>query len=281
MRPFLGIDISTDKKNTQVNGHEFLVQTPSPLLSNQLDNSFIQANDTIKKSTLPLPFRITQYVCGFIALFLIGGILSADVSLAQGYQNAPWLFMVAGIALILWLSLFLTGRAKAKTVLKTDESTKTFSDLNKASDLIYAELNVPANAQTVDVLSFFYIEKNGAIKVQEKALQFAQYFNPEFKAFSDANNLYLVNLDGKYAFPISSITAIHTVKKRIRIMQWNKDERLNRGYYKQFKLTSDNYGCVHCKYYHILEINHHGESFGIYIPPYELPVFETLTGLTS
>ena len=74
MRPFLGVDISTDKKNTQVNGNEFLVQTPSTLLSNQLDDSFIQATDTIKKSTLPLPFRITQYVCGFIALFLIGGI---------------------------------------------------------------------------------------------------------------------------------------------------------------------------------------------------------------
>ena len=70
---------------------------------------------------------------------------------------------------------------------------------------------------------------------------------------------------------------IHTVKKHIRIAGWNKDEEFNKGMYKQYKLTTDNYGCVHCKQYHVLEINHQGESYGIYFPSYELPTLEECT----
>ena len=43
------------------------------------------------------------------------------------------------------------------------------------------------------------------------------------KIFSDENYLYIANLEGKYAFPLSSLVSIHTVKKRIRIAGWNKE----------------------------------------------------------
>ena len=274
MKPFLGIDLTTDRKNEQINGSEFLVQTPSAALARSLEDSTGQAKKTIEKSKLPLPFRILQYLCGFAALLIIGGMVNADVSFREGYQNAPVLHWIGGVCAVIWLILWLWSRRKSSTVLGSEDSTRTLSHLEGVADAIDRELGVPEGAKEVDVLSFFYKAKNGSIKARTKGLQLSQYLNPTFKIFSDDENLYLVNLEGKYAFPLSSIRNIHTVKKHIRIAQWNKEEKLNKGIYKQYKLTRDNYGCVHCKYYHILEVSGQSETYGIYIPCYELPVFE-------
>lgn len=277
MKPFLGIDLTLNKKNDQFSGNEFLVQKPSSALSNSLEVSTDKAEETIDKSKLPLPFRIVQFVCGIAALLIATGILKADVSLAEGYHNAPWLYWSAGICIGVWLVLWLWSKQKAKTVLETEESEQTFSHLEGTASAIYKELSVPDDAKDIDILSFFYKVKDGEIKVQEKGMQVFQYFNPEFKIFADEENLYFANLEGKYAFPLSSIVKIHTVKKHIRIAGWNKDEKYNKGIYKQYKLTTDNYGCIHCKQYYILEIAYHGDSYGIYIPCYELATLEECT----
>lgn len=277
MKPFLGIDLTENKKNDSINGSEFLVKTPSDALTNTLEASSEKAEKTVEAAKLPLPFRIAQYVCGIAALLIAGSILKSDVSLTEGYHNAPWLFWATGICAIIWLILWLWSKHKAKAVLETDESAQTFSHMEGTASAIYQELSVPDDAKDVDVLLFFYKIKEGEIKVQTKNMQVFQYFNPEFKIFADDENLYLANLEGKYAFPLSSIVKIHTVKKHIRIAGWNKDENFNKGIYKQYKLTTDNYGCVHCKQYHILELNHQGESYGIYFPSYELPSFEECT----
>lgn len=281
MKPFLGIDLTHNKKNEQFNGNEFLIQEPSAALLNSLLTASEKATDTVNRSKLPQPLRVIQYICGITALLFGGGILKSDVSFSEGYYNAPWVFWGAGIGAVIWLILWVWGKLKAKSVMETEDSTQTFSRLDGINKAVYAELGVPGNAKDVDILSFFYKIKDGNIKIQEKGMQIAQYFNTEFKFFADSENLYLANLDGKYAFPLSSVTALRTVKKHIRIAGWNKDDAFNQGIYKQYKLTTDQYGCVHCKYYHILEISHQGEIFGIYIPCYELPVFEELTGLKA
>ena len=162
-------------------------------------------------------------------------------------------------------------------VLSADENAQVFSHWENTTDAVFAELSVPTDAKEVDVLSFFYKMNDGNIKVCEKGMQVTQYFNPIFKIFSDSEYLYLANLEGKYAFPLSSVMGIRTVKKHIRIAGWNKDIPYNKGIYKQYKLTIDNYGCIHCKSYHILELNHNGEIWGIYFPSYELPVIEEIT----
>lgn len=273
MKPFLGIDLTENKHNAQMNGAEFLAQIPSEALRQALSASTEKAETTISGSRLPLPFRVVQYLCGFAALLIGGAILNAEVSFAEGYHNAAWLYWTAGICAVTWGILWLLSKHKAKAVLEAEASTQTFTHLEGVTQAIYQELGVPDSARTVDVLFFFYKYKNGELKLVEKTVA-AQYFNPEFKLFVDANNLYLANLEGKYAFPLSSIRQLHTVKKHIRIAAWNKQEAYNKGIYKQYKLTTDNYGCIHCKQYHILEVEHRGESFGIYIPCYELPAFE-------
>ena len=281
MKPFLGIDLTENKKNEEVHGREFLVQELSAAMSQCLESSAEETTETLKKAKLSLPLRIIQYVCGFSGLLILGGILKADVSFAEGYQNAPALYWIAGICLPIWLVLWLGGKHKEKQVLSTEESTQTISHLEGVSNASYSELGVPADANTVDILSFFYKIKDGEIKVQEKAMQVFQYFNLEYKLFCDEENIYLSSLHEKFAFPRQSLKGIRTVQKHIRLMDWNKEESFNKGIYKEYALTRDNYGCIHCKWYHILEIEHKGETFGVYIPGYDLPAWEKITGLTA
>ncbi len=272
MKPFLAIDLTSDKKNDKINGSEFLVQTPSAGLSESFDNYSEKVENTEKEANLPLFFNIVKWVCAFAAIIFARGVFGADASFSEGYKNAPWAYWIFGISLIAWFVLWVWGKCKSKKVFESDDSMQTISHLECAAYTIYKDLDVPDEAKSIDLLSFFYKIKDGNIKVHQKGLQIPQYFNPEFKIFTDDENLYLANLEGKYAFPWSSIEKVHTVNKHISIDGWHKAEHFQKGIYKQFKLQSDQYGCVHGKNYYIIEIKHPEENFGIYIPNYELPI---------
>ena len=278
MKPFLGINLSSDEGNELLNGNEFLVAKPSAILTDALDSVSGKTQKIVKKSQLPLPLRIIMYACELIALIIIGGLLRADVSPAESYHNAPWLYWLCAVCVIIGILLFILGKRKERQVLEDTETKRTLSDSDAIEKEILAELSVPDNAREVDVLSFCYKEENETIKMAQKGVPLT---NMSFHIFTDSENLYLADLDGKYAFPLSSIQVIQTIRKHVTVMDWNKDEPFNKGIYKQYKLTSDKIGSIHCKSYHIMELSYRGETYGIYIPSYELPIFEELTGLKA
>lgn len=279
MKPFLGIDLTHDKHNEQANGREFLAAAPSPALAQSLERSSGRALETLEAARLPMALRVIQWICGAAAALIGVSIIRAlaNVSIQEGYHNAPVLFWIVGICLPVWLVLKLLSLRREKAVLGQDDSAAVLSSLEGIRRSIYQELNVPADAPETDLLSFYYKEKNGDIRPTEKGMQMATYLNPVFRVFADEQNLCIANLEGKYAFPLSDIVGIRTVRKHIRISGWNKDTPYNKGIYKPCKLTKDNYGCIHCKQYHILEVRRDGEIWGIWIPDYELPLFEKLT----
>lgn len=284
MKPFLGIDLTENKKNEQHNGMEFCVQKPSAALTQSLERSSENVEETVKKSKLPLPIRIVQYVCGLVGAMVAVATMRAlaeGLTLAQVYGNASGLFWIGGGCLPVWGILRIIATKKSKAVLETEESDRVITNLEGVCNAIYSELAVPGNAKEVDLLYFYYKRKEDKIKICEKGLQAAPYLNPIVKAYADAENLYIASLEAKWAFPRSSLKDIRKIKKHIRIAQWNKDAACSEGVYKQYKLTTDQYDCVHCKEYYILEAEFRGQTWGIYIPCYELPTFEALTGLKA
>ncbi len=287
MKPFLGIDITNDKHNEQENGKEFLVAEPSSALAQSLETSLEDGlGGVLEKAKIPLALRIIQVVCGFVGGVSLVGLLKAiggedGVSLAQGYQNAPWLYWGTGACLLVFAALTWVGKKKEKAVLESDESEMVFNNLNAVSDAIYRELQVPESRKSVDILSFRYKIKNDEMKVCESLTDLAPYENSEYDMYVENDALCMVDLRGKYALPLSSLRRIQMVKKRIAVSDWNKEEEPNKGVYKPFKLSADDNGCVHMKSYGILEFEHNNELWGIYFPCYELPVFEELTGLCA
>ena len=266
MKPFLSINMTENKKNEELNGNEFLIKKPSESAIKAYEDSCKEAQDTVSESKLPIVARIIRYLCGmfgglFTAVSLGLWIKEGSAYLAEVYTNVYWAFWLAGGCLLIWGVLAVMSRKKQKQVMESDESAQTFSHVDTMVNNVFAELSVPNTAQEVDVLSFRYIIKDGNIKVREKGFQPVPYFNFPYKAYTDAENLYLVNFDGKYAFALSSLQSIKTVNKTIGAISWNKDELPDKSDYKQYKITVDNYGCIHFKTYHILELEHNYEKW--------------------
>lgn len=279
MKPFLGVNITEDKKNTAVNGEELIAQRTSQELLDTLEQAYEKGAALYEKSSLPLIVRIIQWLGGFAALMLVTGLIRADVTISQAYKNAPWLFWLGGAGFIVWLMIFIIAAKKQKKAFSSEESERLETDYESVSRSVYNELGVPSGAKDVDILSFYYKIKDGEPKAVEKSM--TKYINDEYKIFSDGKSLIIANLECKYAIPLSSIKSIKTVKKRIIIPMWNKEEEPKKGEYKQYKLQTDDSGRVSFKHCHILEFEYGEDTWGIYIPPYELPAFEALTHLTA
>ena len=281
MIPFYGIDLTTNRKNQQPSGQVFLAKRTSSALTQSLTASADKAEEKLCRAKLPLLLRMAQYLCGIVALVFALGILRANVTFAEGYQNAAWIYWTAGLCLILWLVLTAWSMLRSRSVLGAEESRQAFSGLEQLSDAIFEDLKVPADAKAVDILSFFYKTDKDGIRVCEKPLQMAPYINLECKLFADQDAVYLVNLEGRYTFPRAALTQITSVDRHIRLHGWNKEEAYNKGIYKPYQLTTDGYHTIHCTGYHILHIEHNGSVWGIYFPSYELPAFEEVTGLRA
>lgn len=68
MKPFLGIDITTNRKNERLNGNEFLMLKPSEILSQTLAKTTEQKDVIIQKSKMPLLLRIINPYVSFSLL---------------------------------------------------------------------------------------------------------------------------------------------------------------------------------------------------------------------
>jgi hypothetical protein len=284
MKPFAAIDLTHNKKNETCNGEEFCCAKPSDSLMRTYTEASEQVAGILTRSVLPTPLKILEWICMFVGLTTFIGILRGlgdAESLEVAYNNAAAIFWICGISLVGWFILWVVGQRRQKAVLENEDNEQTVSRMNGLYDAILAELSVPSNAREVDILTFQYKDKNGKLKHVMKGNSVYNYMNLMYRIYGDEENLYLVNADGKYAFPKTSLKAIHTKKERVILASWNKDTPHNEGFYKQFKLQENQYGGIITKPYHILELEKDGETWGIYFPCYELPTFEVLTGLKA
>lgn len=285
MKPFLCIDISSDKNTETLNGEEFIAARPSEMMSSALESASRNAGETVERAKLPAVLRVLQWICGMAAAIIIIGIAKAlgrdGLTLALAYSNTPTLFWVGGACLVVWAVLRLAASHKSRSVMGSDEGSYSMAKLDSVVNTVMGELGVPGDAKTVDVLMFKYTVKNGEIKPKEGFMDFTAYENSEYRLFSDSDCIYLADVAGKFEFPRSELRRISTVNKRISVPKWNKETQPTKGEYKQYKMTTNKYGCIFFKPYHILEFEHEGETWGIYFACYDLPAFEAATGLKA
>ena len=70
MKPFLSIDLTTNRKKEQANGQEFIIAKPSLTSRKSLEQSMESSKQTIENSKLPLPLRIGYWICSFVGISL-------------------------------------------------------------------------------------------------------------------------------------------------------------------------------------------------------------------
>lgn len=77
MKPFLGVDITSDKNNDKINGEEFIVAKPSALMSDAMEKSIENIDNLQEKAKLPLPVRIVHWICGAVGFFFVMLLIEA------------------------------------------------------------------------------------------------------------------------------------------------------------------------------------------------------------
>lgn len=287
MKPFLGVNITNNKKNEKMNGEELIIAKASPSELESLESYGSEQVDMIlNKVKLPLPVRVLSGICGIIALL---GAMIAIVAFGRSngqdsipvtvFTDYPWIFILAAICFVIWLVCTVIGRKKEKSIAEGNEYKELVNKTDSIADGISKEFNIPDGAAEVDIISITYTEKDGKIKGKLRNFFYTPYMNYVMRIFRDDDTLYLADWEEKYAIPLSELRAIHTVNKRITLPMWNKEIEADCGEYKKYKLNVGKYGEVDVKPYNILEFFHDGVDWEIYFPCYELEVFEKITGL--
>ena len=105
------------------------------------------------------------------------------------------------------------------------------------------------------------------------------YTNMAMRVFRREDMLCLADQQCRYELPIAQMRCLRRVKKPLMIRGWNKDEPIKSEFYKPYKLTVDGYDRIHTKAYGLLELEHQGTEWAVWLPPYELNYISALTGL--
>ena len=276
------IDTTLDENNETLNGEEFIVETIPEKLMTAFDVAQEKSEETIEKTKLPLPLRIIEYVTGFLALISLGvfaRLLDEEIPFKEAVKENTTFLLVAVLSGLIWLALVLVSKTKEKIVMQEQDFDGKAEVLDDQIKIMYDALGVPADAPSVDILTFAYTEKDGEIVPQRQKLVYTPFFvNLDLRAYVKDGALCIAGLESVFAFPLEGMKVIRTVNERITIPSWNKNEDIKSPTYKPYKLKEEDAGTVLVKPYHILEFVREGETYGIYFPCYELPVFRSLLG---
>lgn len=281
MKPFYGIDRTENKKNTTHEGDCFIAASTSRVVSSAMERAAEGAAVQLRRSKLPSPLGGIRTVCGWIAALALFGIVRAlrNVTLIEGYENAPAVFWILGICAAVWLVLAAIGGVIRKNVQSTEDFTVAVKRVEDQVDAAFRELGVPGDAKDVDVIAISHRWKNGKLKPVAYGLETSERTNEPFKVFLREDKLCFANTEHRYEFDRSALQVLRSVKKHLYSKGWNKDVDYDEGFYKPYKLTVDNYNRIHMRSYGLLELKHEGVRWAIWLPPYELNYISALTGL--
>ena len=281
MKPFYGIDRTTLKKNTFHEGDCFIAATVSDMTRQSYERALQSAAKELEATKLNPLLRGLKTVCSWITLIVFLSTIRAlrNVTIAEAFENAPFIFWLMGGCGMVWLVLTILTNRKAKTVMAGEDFNMSTRRLEGEIDRVFRELQVPEDAKQVDVVQLTYRWKNGTVKISTTGSETTPYTNVSLRVFRREDVLCLADLENRYELPISAMRRLKMVKKPLVIQGWNKAEKLNDPFYKPYKLTMDNYERVHTKSYGLLELNHDGVDWALWLPPYELNYISALTGL--
>ncbi len=284
MKPIFATDITEDKNNEAMPADEFVGARVSEACAAELDRLNEKNEEIVEKAKPPLSLRIATWVLGAGALLTLLFLTTAleELEFKSFFERFSGIIVLFLILLGAWILCNIFSAKYVKKILSTPESLQAVNATDNALLNAFHELGVPEDAKEADILHFSYKMKNGEAVFKSQGLLANVYINLPKKIYAEDGVLFLADGEHRYDFKISDMRAIRTVKKRIALFDWNKDEEYNKGEYKQYRISKDdNNDVYYIKPYHILEMVVNGEELGIYFPAYELPIFEELTGLRA
>ena len=265
------LDKNSDDKIAE---EDFLVKNyEDEKLFEELEEITQRYDSSISKSRFAYTAKYLAISVISIALTLISFRLVSPMTEAEGASPAP-LFIPMFFAL---LGIITLGYYRKKNVsfVSSEDMMRLKSEKAKETKKLYANVGVPENAVTVDILDYFYeTDKNGSeiIKSIGSLLPMWAYEQEDKIFFSDEYSLF--------AFPKSSFREIHYVEKSFQTCdsEGNNPYSLNSAEYSEY-ITSYASGIITHKGYISVLICNNEEEYELRLPAYETSALSKLTGL--
>lgn len=282
MKVLFGTDITKDKKNTAVDGDEFILRSLPDAVTEKRNKAFEKEID--RAGSTAMRFRIIQVIGSILLFFGLLGIVEvfedeAGMSLSLMreaiLQNILW-FSILFVAFLLGVLILVICEAKRKKKMTEYEKDDAIED-KKYIQQALTVLGVPKSAKNVDIICPNYVIRNGEPVL--KPLKVFGFLNAELKLFSDESAVYIANAENLYFIGFTDIERISKHNGKLNLMFWNKNIGYNEEKYQKYNIKK----CGELNYaineYYSLDINREGETYKMYFPPYELDVIERLTGM--
>ncbi len=226
-----------------------------------------------KSTVLPGWLRIVKILCFYFFLIVLCSVIKVGKA---AFANAPILCALGAIGGVIGITLWIIEIRKTKTVAESDGFKDDVENAVGFTEKCLSELGVPDDAKTVDIFSKPYKMKNGK---EKKANGLFEYINYEAAVFREGSTLCIADVNNVIGLPIENMTGIYKISKRASFMGWNKEENFRKAPYKQYKMTSNQYGVIFIKHHYSLRFSSFGEEYELRFPAYELDNFTSLTGV--
>lgn len=275
MKNLFGIDVKDDKKVYSL----FETKKVSEELVKKTEENFIEIEKSDKAASLPLYLNVIFYICLYGFLILTLSLINAlkDKSFSELLKNNLLLLIITVALGIGALLLFVIRRMKNKKVINSDEFKETIEESNDIYNECMEYLGVPSEAPSVDAFVYLYkVKKDKTVP----AINLCKYFVQEFRIYKDENNLCLADCESVLSLPLDSFKKIELIDKKVSFMNWNKAEQPNKGEYKQYKITTNNYGVNFIKPYYRIEFEYNFENYEFFVPVYDIKPFEEIINLS-
>ena len=268
-----GRNITKGSKSDVPDGEKYRIAVLPDALTDRLTQAEKAEDRAERRSKLPIALSVVKYICLIVGLTVGTGIFKSNVSLVQGYRNAPYFYWIAGVCLLVGGLLWLIGLTRDKHLDQKKPVLAARKALREAENGADAYLSVPENAKKADVLLVEYCVKDGEAECKGPAWLFA------LRLYCQDDAICLTDGKAVYAIEKNKLRALRLVERSTAILNWNKEEKPSNSKFQKAGLCLKKKTPVGLRFYCALEWLDDNEIWQLLFPAYELQKIAALTGL--
>ena len=255
----------------------FLTRTIPAEQRLSLEQTTDRLESIMRKGSLPFSLEIIRSLCLSAFLLILAGLSGREGPLSNACKESPKLSFAAAAFFAAWLSLKIFEKIRHSRIEKQYSEEDIKNTVHSVDTESLKLLGVPEDAPEIEILSEGYTLRKG--KRRRRHLALCQYANFPMHIFVEDGRLCIANLTERWDIPLSSLGRAVLVNKRAPLPNWFKEEPYTDEKYKQYKITTNNFGHYFSRFYRTDIDDERGDHY-LLIPEYDGGKFFELTGLS-
>lgn len=251
-------------------GENYLDRKLSEETTQLIEDKQEEVNTYKNKVTIPFWLSLVMYFCLMFPVMVLAAVLKnlGEKSFAEIMSNSSGLIIGAIISLVVGLGIYLYSIWKRKKGVSKDETETLETAVNDVEAKCKAELNIPADADAINVLvGVEEVNKNGEVKK-------TNYLPLNAFIFMEDNAICFAFIDALYKIPTSDIVDIKQNKK-LTFVGWNKETEPKNNKYNDHKVVVQS-GMFYTTMTYNVIVDNGFNKLAIIIPCYDIKTLADL-----